>query len=161
MAKSDMFLSIDGQKTGTVNGGSTEKGFERQIHVSGWSWGMKSPTVMGGTAARGRRTLSELRIKKAVDTASTALMSILSSNETIKKAVLTIRKAGGVQIDFLTITLERARINAYDVGCDNGPEFNEEISIVFEKIEITYHAQDEKGGKKGGSTFQDEVLAVA
>jgi type VI secretion system secreted protein Hcp len=78
----------------------------------------------------------------------------------IKKAVLTIRKAGGVQIAFMAITLERARITSYDVGCEDGPALEEEISIAFEKIEVTYYAQDEKGGKKGGSSFSDEVLAV-
>jgi type VI secretion system secreted protein Hcp len=160
MAKSDMFLSVESQRAGAIKGESTEKGFENQILVSGWSWGMKVPAVLGGSSARGRRTLAELRIIKAVDTASTSLMSVMVTNDLIKKAVLTVRKAGGVQIGYFSMTLERARITAYDVGCEDGPELNEEISIAFEKIEISYHAQDEKGIKRGAHIFNDEVLAA-
>ena len=42
MAKSDMFLLIEGQKTGTVKGESVDKVYPAQIDVYGWSWGMSS-----------------------------------------------------------------------------------------------------------------------
>ena len=157
MAKGDMFLLIDGQKTGTVKGESSDKVYPGQIDVLGWSWGMSSSSAMGGSGEGLKTSLSELRISKAVDSASTPLMSVMRNGELIKKAVLTVRKAGGVQIDYFTLTIERGRITSYEVGGQFSPELSEQLSIAFEKIEVQYFAQDEKGARKGGSMFNTEV----
>lgn len=160
MANGDMFLSVDGQRTGAIKGGSVDTKRAGEIDVLGFSWGMKAPTAVGGISSTGRRTLLELRITKGVDSASTALMSVMSTNELIKKAELTVRKAGGVQIDYFTIIIERGRITSLVVGTQGGPELTEELTIAFEKIEVKYHGQDAKGARKGGSTFADEVMSV-
>lgn len=157
MAKSDMFLLIEGQKTGAIKGESVDKVYPGQIDVLGWSWGMNSSAAMAGASGGLKTSLSELRIFKSVDAASTPLMSVMRSGELIKKAVLTVRKAGGVQIDYFTLTIERGRITAYEVGAQSGPDLNEQLSIAFEKIEVQYFAQDDKGARKGGSTFGTEV----
>ncbi len=159
MAKGDMFLLVDGQKTGPIKGESTDKTYPGQIDVLGWSWGMSSSNAMGGASASAKAALSELRITKSVDAATTALMSVMRSNEVIKKAVLTVRKAGGTQIDYFTLTIEKGRITALDVTSDpaGGPDLLEQMSIAFEKIEVQYYAQDDKGARKGGSTFTTQV----
>ena len=157
MAKGDMFLLIEGQRTGTIKGESTDKVYPGQIDVVGWSWGMSSAAAMGGASSGPKTSLSELRILKAVDASTTPLMSVMRSGEIIKKAVLTVRKAGGTQIDYFTLTVERGRITALDVASQEGPVLNEQLAIVFEKIEVQYFAQDEQGGRKGGSTFTTEV----
>jgi type VI secretion system secreted protein Hcp len=156
MAIADMFLLIEGQKTGKIVGESRDAVYPDQIDLIGWSWGMSTSTV-GGMSTSTRTALSELSVVKKVDTASTALMSVMRNNELIKKGVLTVRKAGSKPIDYFTVTFERARITAYDVCSDDGPELTERLSIAFEKIEIQYFAQDDKGAKKGGSTFMTEV----
>jgi type VI secretion system secreted protein Hcp len=159
MAKGDMFLLIDGQKTGTIKGESADKVYPGQIDVLGWSWGMASSTVMGGASGGAKTSLSELRVTKAVDAATTALMSVMRSGEIVKKAVLTVRKAGGTQVDYFTLTIERGRITGLDVTSDpaGGPDLLEQLSIAFEKIEVQYFAQDDKGARKGGSTFTTQV----
>ena len=68
-----------------------------------------------------------------------------------------MRKAGGAQIDYFTLTIERGRITSFEVGSPSGPELIEQLSIAFEKIEVQYFEQNEKGGRKGGSTFNTEV----
>jgi type VI secretion system secreted protein Hcp len=160
MASSDMFLSVDGQKTGAIKGGSIDTKRTGEIDVLGFSWGMKAPSSVGGVSAKGRRTLLELRIRKGVDSASTALMSVMSTNELIKKAILTVRKAGGEQIDYFSITVERGRITSLEVGAQDSPVLTEELSIAFEKITVDYFPQDVKGGRKGGSSFTDEVMSA-
>jgi type VI secretion system secreted protein Hcp len=156
MAKSDMFLLIEGQKTGAIKGESLDKVYPGQIDVHGWSWGMSS-SAMGGSGAGLKTSLSELRISKLVDAASTPLMSVMRNAEVIKKAVLTVRKAGAVPIDYFILTIERGRITALEIGSPSGPVLTEELSISFEKIDVQYFAQDEKGARKGGSTFNTEV----
>lgn len=160
MASGDMFLSVDGQKTGLIKGGSIDTKRVGEIDVLGFSWGMKAPSSVGGVSAKGRRTLLELRIRKGVDSASTALMSVMSTNELIKKAILTVRKAGGEQIDYFSITVERGRITSLEVGAQDSPVLTEEFSIAFEKITVDYFGQDAKGGRKGGSSFVDEVMSA-
>ena len=65
-----------------------------EIEVLSWSWGMQGKASLGGGAASGKATIRELKIVKKVDKASTALMGALRTNEVIKEAVLTLRKAG-------------------------------------------------------------------
>ena len=158
MALEDMFLLIEGQKTGKISGESRDAVYPGQIQVSGWSWGMSSSSSMGGMGASGKAALSELGISKGVDTASTALMSVMRNNEVIKKGVLTVRKAGSKPLDYFKIIFERARITSYSVGSQSGPELTEQLSIAFEKIEVQYCAQDDSGGAKGTSTFTAEVI---
>ncbi len=157
MALSDMFLLVDGQRTGPIKGESADKVHAGQIDVLNWSWGMSSAHSMGGAGTGLKTSLSELRVSKMADTASTSLMAVMRNGEIIKKAVLTVRKAGGVQQDFFTLTIERGRITSYEIGSQSGPELGEQFSIAFEKIEVQYFEQDATGGRKGASTFHTEV----
>jgi type VI secretion system secreted protein Hcp len=158
MADGDMLLLVEGQKTGVIKGESADSIYPGQIEISGWSWGMSSSTAMGGAGTGRKTSLSELRITKLVDSASTPLMVVMRNNEVIKKAVLTVRKAGGKQIDYFTVTIERGRLTSYDVGSSSGPELSEQISISFEKIRIEYAPQSDKGARRAASTFESEVL---
>ncbi|ROZ78316.1 type VI secretion system tube protein Hcp [Ramlibacter sp. WS9] len=160
MASGDMFLKLESQRAGVVVGESTDSVHPNQIEVLGWSWGMTTSQTIGGAGAGSRSSLSELRISKLVDTATTSLMSVMRTNDVIKEAVLTVRKAGGVQIDFLIIKVKKGRITSYDISAPSGPVVAEEFSIAFEEIEVEYHAQDSKGARKGGSSFVAEVRSV-
>ena len=157
MAKGDMFLLVEGKKTGTVKGESSDSVYPGQIEVLGWTWGMSSSSSMGGAGSGLKTSLPELRIFTQADSASTALMSIMRNGEVIKKAVLTVRKAGGVQIDYLKVTIEGGRITHYEIGLQDGPTLSEQLSIAFEKIDVQYFEQDDKGQRKGGSTFSTQV----
>lgn len=161
MANGDMFLLVEGKQTGSVKGESSDSVYPGQIQVLGWTWGMSSSSSMGGAGSgRGLRTsLSELRIVKQADRASTPLMSIMRNGEEIKKAVLTVRKAGGTQIDYLKVTIQGGRITNYEIGSQGGPELGEQFSIAFEKIDVEYFEQDEKGQRKGGTSFSTQVLS--
>lgn len=157
MAIGDMFLMVEGEKSGVVKGESSDSIYQGQIEVTGWSWGMTTSSTIGGAGLTGRSALSELRVRKLTDTASTALMSVMRNNEVIKKAVLTVRKAGSVQIDYLTVTIRKGRITYFEIAVPDGPQLSEELAIAFESIDVEYHEQDQKGGRKGGSLFSAQV----
>lgn len=160
MTKADMFLKVDGAKQGQIKGESAEIGHIDEIELVGWDWGMDgNATAFGASTAR--TTLKELVVRKRVDSASTGLMSALRSNEIIKKAVLTVRKAGGASpVAFLTITVEKARIISHRLGnmIDGNPELTEEVRLAFFKVQVEYRTQDSSGGAKGVNTFETEVL---
>jgi type VI secretion system secreted protein Hcp len=157
MASPDMFLLVEGQSTGTVKGESADSVYPGQIDVLGWSWGMSSSAAIGGGGGAVKTALSELRIRKLADTATTALMSVMRNGEVIKRAVLTVRKSGGNPIDYFVVKVEQGRITSYDVESQGGPEVSEQFSIAFERIEVQYYEQAQSGARKASSTFSTQV----
>ena len=163
MSKSDMFLKIEGARQGPIKGEAKTTGHTDEIEVVGWGWGMDgNATSFGATAAR--TTLQELTVRKRADSATTGLMSALRSNEVIKKAVLTVHKAGGTApVPYLTITVEKARIVSHRLhnAEDGAPELVEEIRLSFFKVQVEYRAQDDTGAGKGVNTFETEILPAS
>ncbi len=155
MALGDMFLKIDGTRSGPIKGESTDAAHGGEIDVLSWSWGMRAGSAMGGAGGAAKTSLDSLMVSKRVDAASTALMSVMRNNELLKKAVLTVRKSGNNPIEYLLITLENARITSYDVATNPETPYllDEKLSFSFEKISVDYYPQDDKGARKGGSNF--------
>jgi type VI secretion system secreted protein Hcp len=142
-----MFLKATGQRSGAINGEADDKSFANQIEIIDWSWGMNSPSAVGGQPA-GRVAMK----------ASTALMSVMSSNELLPKVELTVRKAGGsAALPYFVVKLEQARINGYDIqsgmGADGSPVLTEHVSFTFKTITVDYTLQSGTGSAVGASSF--------
>ena len=155
----DMFLMVKGAKHGLIKGESQDEEHKGEIDVLSWSWGMQSKSSLGGGTAQGKATINDLKIVKRVDSASTALMSALRTNEQIQTAVLSLRKAGKGQIEYLKVTIEQGRVTSLtvDAGDASGSaELVERISFSFNKIEIEYVPQGKDGQRQGGMTFIDQ-----
>jgi type VI secretion system secreted protein Hcp len=155
----DMFLSVKA-KNGKIEGESQDAGgHKNEIEVLSWAWGMQAKhQAGGGTVATGRATIRELVISKRVDKASTALMAALRHNDTIKQAVLTIRKFGKTPLEFLTITIEDGRVVSFDIEsapASGTPEVLERVAFTFNKLSIVYTPQSQDG-QPGGKTFFDD-----
>lgn len=160
MSKGDMFLTVTGQKTGPVKGESQDDLHKDEIDVLGWSWGIKAHAEMAGGGASGKASIKELRLLKHVDRASTALMSLATTNEVIKKAVLTVRKAGTTQQEFFKVTIENGRLTSYDVQApesDTSPGLLEIVTFAFQKIAIEYRMQGEDGQLRGTGTYSHDI----
>ena len=156
-----MFFKATGQRTGEIVGESSDKRFAKQIDIVGWSWGMSAPSAVGGQRT-GRTLMNELTLVKRVDKASTALMSVMKSNELLTTAVLSVRKAGGQSpLPYYLMTLSQARITAYavqsDTGDDGGPVLTESLSLAFKSVTIDYTVQSEAGGSLGSSSFTGDA----
>lgn len=159
MSLGDMFLKVEGTRSGIIRGEANDQAHRDEIDVFSWSWGMRSASAMGGAGTAAKTTVESLQLAKEVDAASTGLMAVMRNNELLKKVVLSVRKAGGQPIDYFVITLEDARITAYDVGTasEGSPRLVERLTFSFKKINVEYVGQDEKGQKKGGMNFAAEV----
>ncbi|WP_457419455.1 Hcp family type VI secretion system effector [Roseateles sp. P5_E7] len=161
MSKKDMFLKLESKRSGAVKGESDDPAHPAEMAVQGFSWGMTSIVSTGFSGKETRPAQLELRIVKLVDSASTGLMSVMKTNDEVKKAVLTVRKAGGKAEDYFSITIQGGRITSLEVSSeDDSPHLTERLSLTFNKIEVQYKAQSATGALKGASTFQDEVQAV-
>src|SRR5258708_334170 len=158
-AAGDMFLLVKGAKHGLIKGEAQDDKHGGEIEVVSWSWGMQGKPSFGGGPATGKATIHDLKIVKKVDSSSTALMLALRSNESIQKAVLTLRKSGKGQLEYLTITIENGRVTALTLdGGDQsgGADVVEHVSFSFNKIEVEYVPQGKDGQALGGMTFVDQ-----
>jgi type VI secretion system secreted protein Hcp len=158
---SDIFLSVKGAKSGAIKGESQDAGHVDEIDVVRWSWGMEARPSLGGGTATGKAIIRELKIVKRLDSASTPLMSALRANELITKAVLTQRKAGKGQLEFLKITIEQGRVTALTIeaGDKDNPsstDLFEYVSLSFNKITVEYIPQGKDGQARGSTMFTDQ-----
>ena len=158
-SKSDIFLSLTSKRAGKIKGEVTTSGHADDIAVFAWSWGLAANTAIGSTEATARRSYKQLVLVKGIDAASAGLMTVLATNDEVKEAKLTMRKAGGEALDYFTMTLAGARVVGVDidVGSDGHPV--ERVAIAFTKIEVEYKRQQGAGGGSGSYSFNDEVMA--
>ena len=156
MAIGDMFLKVETARQGVIKGESSDDKHKTEIDVKSWSWGMTARSAIAGVGATGKATLDELRIVKKIDSASTALMASLRNNDQIKKATLTVRKAGGDPLEYLKITLQNARITHLGLDTQEA-EVVERVSFAFQKITVDYVPQGAEGLGRGGMSFDAET----
>ncbi len=154
-----MFLMVKGAKHGLIKGEAEDNDHKGEIEVLSWSWGMQGKASLGGGAATGKVAMRDLRIIKHVDSASTALMQALRTNEPIQKAVLTLRKAGKTPLEYMKITIEQGRVMALDVDAGDtqgSATLVEKVSFSFNKISVEYTPQGKDGQAKGSMLFEDQ-----
>ena len=139
-----------------ITGESLDTAHKSEIDVLSWSWGMEASPAIGGGIQK-KASVRDLKVVKRVDSASTALMKALRHNELIVKAVLTQRKAGTTQLEFLKITIENGRVTEVTVEADaDVPQILEKVRFSFNKIEVEYVPQGKDGQALGGMVYADQ-----
>ncbi len=154
----DVFLSVQSKRAGKIKGEAVALDHKDEITVHSWKWGVAASSALGSAQATGRRSYTNLIVNKRVDCSTTALMSVLATNDEIKEAKLTMRKAGDGQRDFFSITLNNARVTSVDLDCDPSGETLERVTFSFNKVQVDYEIQQASGGRGSGFSFQDEIL---
>jgi len=143
MAQVDYFLKID-----TIPGESTDAQHKDEIDVESWSWGATQlGTTTGGGGGAGRVSMQDLNFVARTSKASPTLFLKCASGLHISKAVLTARKSGGAQTDFLTLTMSDLLVSSYQIAgsetADTVPM--DQVSLNFAKIQFEYKAQNPDG----------------
>jgi type VI secretion system secreted protein Hcp len=144
----DYFLKLDG-----VEGESTDSKHKNEIDVMSWSWG---ETNSGDAAHRGgmgagKVSMQDFHFVMHVNKATPKLMQFCASGETIKKGVLTCRKAGKQQQEYLLVTLNDMVVSSYQSGGSSGSDTVpvDQISLNFSKIQFEYKEQKPDGSLGG------------
>ena len=158
---SDIYLHVQTKRAGKIKGESTIAGHLDDIIINTWQWGLEASSAIGSTQATGRRSYTALTIQKSIDQATTGLMSALATNDLVKEARLTMRKAGGTQEDYFILSLKEARITGvrHVTGADGYT--TETVSIMFTKVDVEYRPQKTTGIRGGSFTFTDELVESA
>jgi type VI secretion system secreted protein Hcp len=157
----DFFLKIELAKQGPIKGESADDKHKEEIVLKGWTWGMDVKNAYSvaptGAESAGKATVHELRCSKSVDRASPVIMQALRSNDKVKKATLTCRKAGKEQHEYLKITIQNGRLTSYAVNTE-GAVPTEEFALSFKKIEVEYREQRQDGLLGGSVMYSDEII---
>ena len=101
-------------------------------------------STSGGGSGVGKATPREFRFVHRYDKASPVLLRKAAMGQHIASAVLTERRAGAGQRDFLKITLKEVLISSIENGDDgNGP--TEHVALNFGEIAFSYTPQSANG----------------
>ena len=141
----DYYLKIDG-----IPGESQDKKHKNEIELIGWNWGQTQPVQAGGTTAGragGRVSMHDFSFSMHINKASPKLFLACATGQHIKSAVLTCRRAGTEQQEYLKITFSDLLVSNYQTGGSSGGETVpvEQVSINFTKIEMSYAGQKSDG----------------
>jgi type VI secretion system secreted protein Hcp len=158
-AGGDIFLHVQTKRAGKIKGEASASEHEDDIVIASWNWGLSAGSALGSGKATARRSYKHLTVFKGIDSASTALMSALATNDEVKEARLAMRKAGEGQVDFFTIVLGGARVSAIEIDVDDRGTPVERVEFAFTKVEVDYRRQEGSGQAGATSSFMDEVLA--
>jgi len=139
----DYFLKIDG-----IKGESQDGKHKDEIDLESCSWGA---TQQGGMAARGgggagKVSMQDFSFVMTVNKASPLLLLACASGQHIPGALLTCRKAGKDQQEYLKIKLSDLLVSSYQTGGSSGSVVpTESISLNFSKVEFEYYPQKKDG----------------
>lgn len=154
----DVFLSVQSKRAGRIKGEAEAREHKDEIVITAWNWGVAASSSLGSTQKTARRSYRNLTVSKRVDSSTTSLLSVLATNDEIKEAKLTVRKAGEGQRDFFTLMLNNARVTAVDLACDATGTLTETVTFSFSRVQVDYELQQSTGQRGSGFSFHDEIL---
>jgi len=148
MAVVDYFLKLEG-----IDGESEDKTHSKEIHIESWSFGEQQSGTMahGGGGGAGKVQMHDFHFVMKTNSASPKLFLACASGEHIKKAVLTCRKAGKDQQEYLKWTFTELLVSSYQTGGSGSSDVLplDQISLNFAQVEIAYKAQKADGTLAG------------
>jgi type VI secretion system secreted protein Hcp len=147
-AANEFYVTIQGQKQGKFRGESTKRGQEGKIVGLAYEYGVKSPRDASSGQATGKRQHSPITFSKEWGATTPQLFLALVNNETLTSVTFEFVRAGaknGTDEIFQVVKLTNAQISSIahharaatdgKVTAGESPGL-EDVSIVFEKIEI-------------------------
>jgi type VI secretion system secreted protein Hcp len=144
MAIADYFLKLDG-----VEGESQDSKHKSEIDLESWSWGetQSGTHVAGGGGGAGKVSMQDFHFVMRVNKASPKLLLACATGQHIKEGILTCRKAGKEQQEFLKVKFTDLLVSSYQTGgSSNGDVVPlDQISLNFAKIEVEYKEQKPDG----------------
>jgi type VI secretion system secreted protein Hcp len=145
----DTHIKFDG-----VDGEATHADHKGEIEILSWSHGVSNGSHgSGGGAGRGKADPQPFMFTHHYDKASPTLMKKCANGTHFPKVVLTSRKSGEGQKDFLKITMKEVFITSIQPGGSQGGEIHESVAMSYTELEYSYKPQDGKGGLGGEVKF--------
>ena len=145
MATVDFFLKIDG-----IAGESRDAKHKGEIDLEAFSWGATNQGAPGGGGGggggAGKVAMHDFHFTTRVNKASPLLFLSCATGKHLKQAILTARKAGKEQLEFLVYKFTDIMISSYQVAGSEGADAPmDQISFNFAQVEYQYREQKADG----------------
>jgi len=154
----DGFLELKG-----IEGESKDKTHTGLIDIVSWNFGMTQAGSMNiaGGGGTSKVNMQDLSVTKYVDKATPNLMMYCAKGDAIATGKMIIRKAGGTQLEYLTIELDNIIITSVAEGGSGGDDaLIETISLNFSRVTTTYVEQAPDGTGLGPVEFVWDLEAT-
>lgn len=139
-----MFLKIDG-----IEGESSDAKHKGEIEIESFSWGASAPGTAGpgggAGAGAGRVTMEDFTFTTPVTRASPKLFLACAERRRIKTALLTVRRSGSQQHDFLKVTMTDVQISGWTQATAGAELPMDQVSMNFGKVQIAHIGQRPDG----------------
>lgn len=150
MAAVDYFLKIQ-----EIPGESKDSKHKNEIELESWSFGETQTGTghAGGGHGAGKVAAQDFHFTMKVSKASPKFFLACANGEHLKEAIVTARKAGKEQQEFLKIKFTELLVSSYQTGGSGHADIIpvDQISINFAKMEVEYKEQN-ADGTLGGTT---------
>lgn len=142
----DMFLKLDG-----INGESRDSKHKGEIEIESFSWGASnsgSAAHAGGAGGgAGKVSMQDFSFVTRVSKASPQLFLACASGQHIRSGLLTVRRAGERQEEFLKVTMSDVLVSSWkQEGTAGDDALTDQVSMNFAKVKIDYYEQSPSGG---------------
>lgn len=148
-------------KLGDIKGESLDAKHKDEIEVLSFSWGVSntaSPSPGTGAGA-GKATFQDLTIVHHIDKASPGLLQACATGVHLKEAIITHRKAGKGQQEYLIVKMNDIIITGVTHGGLGGQPYSETVNLAFAKVALEYKPQKADGSLDAGIHFKYDLKA--
>ena len=142
--KIDLFLKLDG-----IDGEATDAHHRNEIELLSYNWSESQQLIQsGGGGGAGKVQMQDLYCSLHSCTASPRLLLAVATGKRIKRAILTVRRAGKTPLDFLQWALGDVAVSAYQTAAEHGSGLSptDQVSLHFNSITLEYRPQQADGG---------------
>lgn len=141
-----MFMKLDG-----ISGESQDQKHKNEIEILSYAFGLhQQGTSSAGTGAgAGKVVFEDLHFTKRVDKATPNLLVNCATGKPSATSVITVRKAGGDQQEYLKVTMTDVIISSYNSAGTEGDVPLESISFNFTSVKVEYQPQNADGSLGG------------
>ena len=130
-----------------VEGESTDRDHKGEVRVLTWGWGVtQAAAAAGAGSGTGKATPADLVFTHDYDKASPLLARRCAQGKHFPTVVLSARKSGEGQKDFLKVTMKEVFITSIQVVGQGEGGLQESVSLRYGTIEFGYKPQDARGG---------------
>ena len=152
---SDIFAKI-----GDIKGESQDSKHKDEIEVLSFSWGVTNAGAGSGSGVgAGKATFQDLSIVHHIDKASPSLLKACAAGTHIKDAIITHRKAGKGQLEYLIVKMSDVIITGVTHGGGGGQPYSESVILAFAKVDLEYKPQKADGSLDAGIHFKYDLKA--
>ena len=130
----DMFLKVP-----NIPGESLDDRHANEIDVLSWSWGLTGQKTAGAC-------VGDIKVVKFIDAASSGFMIALTVGQNLGEVVLTARKAGKGQQEFLIVKMQDVTVSAVTTALATDTAIpTENVSLSFSYADWSYSKQKADG----------------